>query len=152
MFCQITMVLAESVRASALEIRLEAEKIGVLASTQSAPMPISPNPGRMMIMAPAKPTSTAIQRRSRTISPRNSAAPMVTKIGPVKPSAVMSASVVSGRATNHSIMPEVWMTPAKDVEAEPVGVQRAMDAEAKDDGQQEQCAEADSAGTPSRRN
>ncbi len=32
---------------------------------------------------------------------------MVTKIGPVKPSAVISASVVSGKATNHSIMPAV---------------------------------------------
>ena len=62
-------------------------------------------------MAPMKPTMTASQRRSRTSSPRNSAAPMVTKIGPVKPSAVISARVVSGRATNHSIMPTVWMAP-----------------------------------------
>ena len=58
-------------------------------------------------MAPAKPTMTAIQRRRRTSSPRKRAAPMVTKIGPVKPSAVISASVVSGKATNHSIMPAV---------------------------------------------
>ena len=111
MFCQITMVLAELVRASALEIRFEAEKIGVEIRMQITPRWISPKPGRMMIMAPAKPTMTAIQRRSRTSSARNSAAPMVTKIGPVKPSAVISASVVSGRATNHSIMPAVWMTP-----------------------------------------
>ena len=64
-------------------------------------------------MAPANPTSTAIQRRRRTSSPRKSAAPMVTKIGPVKPNAVSSARVVSGKATNHSIMPEVWMAPRK---------------------------------------
>ena len=38
---------------------------------------------------------------------------MVTKIGPVKPSAVISASVVSGKATNHSIMPAVWIAPRK---------------------------------------
>ena len=62
-------------------------------------------------MAPKKPTMTAIQRRSRTSSWRNSAAPMVTKIGPVKPSAVISASVVKGSATNHSIMPALWMAP-----------------------------------------
>ena len=111
MFCQITMVLAESVRASALEIRFEAEKIGVETRMQITPRWIAPKPGRMMIMAPAKPTRTAIQRRSRTSSCRNSAAPMVTKIGPVKPSAVISASVVSGSATNHNIMPAVWMAP-----------------------------------------
>src|SRR5438067_6818217 len=86
--CQITMVSGPSVRASALEIRLEVEKIGVETNTQIAPMPISAKPGLMMIMAPPNPTSTAAQRLSRTSSPRNSAAPMVTKIGPVKPSAV----------------------------------------------------------------
>ena len=37
MFCQITMVLAESVRASALEMRFEAEKIGVLIRMQITP-------------------------------------------------------------------------------------------------------------------
>ena len=37
MFCQITMVLAESVRASALEIRFEAEKIGVETRMQMTP-------------------------------------------------------------------------------------------------------------------
>jgi hypothetical protein len=85
---------------------LEAEKIGVETSTQIAPMPISVKPGRMMIMAPPKPTNTAAQRRSRTSSPRNSAAPMVTKIGPVKPSAVISARLVSGSAANHRNMPQ----------------------------------------------
>ena len=49
--------VGRSVRASALEIRLEAEKIGVLIRMQIAPRPRSPKPGRMMIMAPAKPTS-----------------------------------------------------------------------------------------------
>ena len=111
MFCQMTMVLAESVRASAFEIRFEAEKMGVEIRMQITPRWIEPKPGRMMIMAPAKPTMTAIQRLRRTSSPRNSAAPMVTKIGPVKPSAVISARVVSGNATNHSIMPAVWMAP-----------------------------------------
>ena len=72
---------------------------------------MSPKPGLMMIMAPMKPTMTAIQRRRRTFSARNSAAPIVTKIGPVNPSAVISARVVSGSATNHSIMPAVWMAP-----------------------------------------
>ena len=38
MFCQITMVLAESVLASALEIRLEAEKIGVETRMQMTPI------------------------------------------------------------------------------------------------------------------
>ncbi len=110
-FCQITMVLAESVRASALEIRFEAEKIGVLTRMQMTPIWRAEKPGRMMIMAPAKPTSTAIHRRRRTSSRRKSAAPMVTKMGPVKPSAVSSARVVSGKATNHRTMPIVWRAP-----------------------------------------
>ena len=105
--CQMTMVLAESVRASAFEIRLEAEKSGVESRTQMAPMPTSAKPGRMMIMAPPKPISTAAQRRSRTSSPRKSAAPMVTKMGPVKPSAVSSARLISGKPTNHRNMPPV---------------------------------------------
>src|SRR4029450_12554411 len=61
MFCQITMVLAESVRASALEIRLEAEKIGVETRMQMTPIWSAEKPGRMMIMAPMKPTMTASQ-------------------------------------------------------------------------------------------
>ncbi len=140
MFCQITIVVAESVRASALEIRFEAEKIGVEIRMQMTPRWMSPKPGRMMIMAPMKPTMTAIQRRSRTFSERNSAAPIVTKIGPVKPSAVISARVVSGSATNHSIMPAVWMAPRATCR-EPPRVQRAVEAKAHYDRHEEQRAE-----------
>ena len=64
-----------------------------------------------MIIAPAKPINTAIQRRSRTFSPRNSAAPIVTKIGPVKPKAVTLAKVVSGKPMNHRNIPPAWMAP-----------------------------------------
>ena len=46
-----------------IEERFEAEKIGVEIRMQMTPIWMSPKPGRMMIMAPMKPTMTAIQRR-----------------------------------------------------------------------------------------
>ncbi len=133
----MTIVLAESVRASALEIRFEAEKIGVEIRMQSTPRCSALKPGRMMIMAPMKPTKTAIQRRIRTSSRRNNAAPMVTKIGPVKPSAVISARVVSGSAMNHRNMPTVWMAPREMCRPRRLAVQRTMEAQPEHDRQQE---------------
>ena len=38
-------------------------------------------PGCISTSTPRKPTSTAVQRRRRTISPSTNTAPMVTKIG-----------------------------------------------------------------------
>ena len=61
-------------------------------STAISPRPIARSPGRSTIMAPAKPTSIAVQRRTRTTSPSRTMAVTVAKIGAVKLSAVASAS------------------------------------------------------------
>src|SRR5690606_8820684 len=48
-------------------------------------------PGRTMTSTPMKPAATALQRRSRTTSPRNSTAPIVTNIGDEYESAIACA-------------------------------------------------------------
>ncbi len=52
--------------------------------TSSIAQWVSVPPGRMMIIAPAKPTATAAQRRGPTASPSMGAASAVTISGPVK--------------------------------------------------------------------
>ena len=69
------------------------------------PSEISLNPGRKMINAPIRPTITAMIRLNRIVSPRNSTAPTVTKIGPVKLSAVISAIGIRVSAVKPHIMP-----------------------------------------------
>ena len=58
-----------------------------------------------MIRAPTNPTAIAMIRRVLITSPRNSAAPMVTKIGPVKLSAIISDSGISVTAVKPQSMP-----------------------------------------------
>ena len=57
--------------------------------------------------------ATAAQRAGTIFSPKNQAAPIMMKIGPVKPMAVMSASGIFGSAANHSISPTVWKAPRR---------------------------------------
>jgi hypothetical protein len=60
-------------------------------STTIAGTLIAVSPGRRMIMAPAKPTTIALQRRIPMRSPRKKMAPIDAKIGAVNDSAVASA-------------------------------------------------------------
>ena len=53
-----------------------------------------------MISTPRNPTTVADQRRARTISPRNRAAPMVANRGEVKLSDTASASGIIDSARN----------------------------------------------------
>ena len=75
----------------AVNLALALAKSGAAVNCASAPAEISWKPGRRMIMAPPKATSTAPMRRARRRSPRNSTAPRVVKTGTMKPSAVTSA-------------------------------------------------------------
>ena len=100
-----TMVALSSTRVIRLAIRIEAAKRGAAAICASAPTSTTPRPGLRITTMPAKPTSTAIRRRRRNRSPRNSAAPMVTKIGAVKPSAVTWAIGRRVMAKNQSMTP-----------------------------------------------
>jgi hypothetical protein len=70
-------------------------------------MPAKPAPAQGLTTSttPANPTSTAVQRAPLMRSPRNATAPRQMNSGPLKPIAVSSASVTSGSAANHRIMP-----------------------------------------------
>ena len=96
---------AFSVSVIFLTTRLAAAIDSALTRASMAPTDTSTNPGRRMISAPTNPTAMAMMRRMRMTSPRNSAAPTVTKIGPVKDSAVISASGISVTAVNPLSMP-----------------------------------------------
>ena len=61
-------------------------------STSSAAPVIVAKPGLRTIMAPAKPTAMAVQRRARIVSPSVSTAAIEANSGMVKLSAVASAS------------------------------------------------------------
>ena len=63
---------------------METAIIRVENRTASAGQATASPPGRRMIMAPMKPTATAVQRRARTTSCRKITARMVTKKGAVK--------------------------------------------------------------------
>jgi len=55
-------------------------------------------------MAPAKPTNTATQRRTRTISPSRSIAPTVANMGAVKLKATASPRFIREIAVNQQLM------------------------------------------------
>ena len=63
--------------------------------------------GATTISTPASPIIAATQRSQRMRSPSSQAAPIMMKIGPVKPMAVVSASVMCGMAANHRYSPTV---------------------------------------------
>ena len=67
-------------------------------NTNKRPKLISSKPGLIIINAPNPPPMIAIQRFAVTTSPRKIKAPKVTKIGPVKLSAITSASSVKTSA------------------------------------------------------
>ena len=78
------------------------------ASITRVYQPASPvSLGATTTNTPEKPMSAAIQRSRRMGSPKNQAAPSMMKMGPVKPSAVMSAKVILGSAVNHNTKPTV---------------------------------------------
>ena len=62
---------------------------------------------------PTTPMAVATQRSQCMGSCKNMAAPIMMKIGPVKPMAVMSASAILGSAMNHNIRPTVCTAPRK---------------------------------------
>jgi hypothetical protein len=77
------IVALESVRPSVLITSSAQAQTKDESTTSVCPAPIAAKPGRRMIKAPMKPTSTAVQRRGPTISPRIRAASSVVKIGAV---------------------------------------------------------------------
>ncbi len=89
-----------SVRHSDLVARMPAAMNADPTSTTTAAGETACSPGRRMMIAPAKPTAVAVQRRRRTVSPRKSAAPAVTNSGAVKVSAVTSAIWISETPIN----------------------------------------------------
>ena len=106
--CQTTITEARSYRVSPLVIRNDAANTGdedSMRRVYSPPVPVSL--GATTISTPASPISAATQRSQRMRSPSNQAAPIMMKIGPVKPMAVVSASVMCGMAVNHRHRPNV---------------------------------------------
>jgi hypothetical protein len=63
---------------------IDNENVNEPASAISAGQVSVPVPGRRQITTPAKPTSTALQRRQPTGSRSTTAAIAVTKIGPAR--------------------------------------------------------------------
>lgn len=78
-----TMTPESEASVNRFAIRNEHAKRGAANNCASWPELISWNPGRMMMSAPTNPATTARMRRACNRSPRNSAAPTVTKIGAV---------------------------------------------------------------------
>ena len=77
--------------------------------------------GLTMTSTPTNPAATADQRRMRTISPRNSTAPIVTNNGDEYESAIACASGRCTIAQKPAIMPSMPITQRATVEAEFVG-------------------------------
>jgi len=69
-----------------------------LNTAQSCPIPNGAMPGRRMTIAPRNPTMMAVQRRSRTRSPRRRIAPSVPNTGARKLMAVTSPIGINARA------------------------------------------------------
>ena len=67
-------------------------------------------PGLTIISTPMNPAATADQRRMRTISPRNSTAPIVTNSGEEYESAIACASGRCTIAQKPAIMPSMPIT------------------------------------------
>ena len=63
-----------------------------IATARRVASSTAPSKGRATTSTPAKPSAVAVQRRQRTISPRNRTAATVTNRGTVKLIAVTSAS------------------------------------------------------------
>ena len=91
------MVTLDSVRVRNLMMISATDQTTVAVSIRIGPRPTSAVPGWMITNVPAKPIRMAIQRRTRTTSPRNSVASSVAKSGAVKPSAVACANGVMER-------------------------------------------------------
>ena len=93
-------------------MRKDAANTGDEASMTKLNQPPSPDIlGKTTTSTPVKPMMAAIQRSLRMGSPKNQAAPIMMKIGPVKPMAVMSASGILGKAVNHNTSPSVCTPP-----------------------------------------
>ena len=106
--CQRTITVGFSEVVSALVIRNEAANMGEDDNMIRVYRPsLPPNLGATMISTPPKPSKAAIQRSARMRSFKNHAAPSMMNIGPVKPSAVMSAKPMCGKAVNHNMSPMV---------------------------------------------
>ena len=76
-----TMASARSVRERYLMLMaVVADSAAANSGTRLAVVKLAA-PGRTITSTPTKPTSTALQRRTRTISPRKTTAPMVTNSG-----------------------------------------------------------------------
>ena len=92
----VTMASLGSVRARSLTISVMTAESSAASSASPAPSAAAllavssllPKPGCRMIITPMKPMMVAVQRRARTSSPRNSAAPAVANSGTVKLSAI----------------------------------------------------------------
>ena len=99
---------------SKVEIRIatDAANNGALASMMSVNQPSSPaSLGATTTNMPENPSNAATHRSQRMRSPKNQAAPSMTKMGPVNPMAVVSARPMRGRAMNHSIKAVVCTAP-----------------------------------------
>ena len=110
--CHNTIVLEDSVRVSVFVMRNDAANNGALASMMSVNQPSSPaSLGATTTNMPENPSNAATHRSQRMRSPKNQAAPSMTKMGPVNPMAVVSARPMRGRAMNHSIKAVVCTAP-----------------------------------------
>ena len=142
MFCQITMVLAESVRARALEMRLEAEKIGVLTRMQiDAEMDLRearPDDDHGAGEAdqdgdPAPQAHVLAQEERRADGDED-------RTGEAQRRDLGQRGERQGDEPQHHARWCEWRR-ARDVQRKPSGVQRAVEAEPEHDRQQEQRTE-----------
>ena len=118
--CQTRMVPVISCRVSAFVSKNDAANTGAEANMirwyrpwppAAAVAGCSDSLGPTTTNTPTKPMATASQRSQCMGSRKNKWAPTMMKIGPVKPMAVMSASGIFGRATNHKHSPSVCKAP-----------------------------------------
>ena len=95
------MVSGCSVRLSVLMSRVDVATNAAPPIIISAGAEMASTPGLRMISVPMKPAKTAIQRRRRTTSGRNRAAPKVANSGAVKVRDVAVAKGISEMPVNH---------------------------------------------------
>ena len=96
----------------ALVSRNEAANTGAEASiTRWYSPPLPESCGITTTSTPTKPSIAASQRSHCIVSRKNRPAPIMMKIGVVKPIAVMSASGIFGSALNHKTSPSVCTAP-----------------------------------------
>ena len=84
--------------------------IAAASTATSAPLATASAPGLTMISTPMKPAAAADHLRMRTISPRNSTAPIVTNSGEEYESAIAWASGRCTIAQKPAIMPSMPIT------------------------------------------